>query len=110
MNNLDNLLNAVFGKKSNRVEPDDSFVTYLGNKLKYEFEKQYFKGSDPKPYRKWAFWIPLPAIALAIFMIVFLFNRNQTTVTVSSQVQEAENEIAMMETEMAELEQLLNEA
>lgn len=110
MNNLDNFLNAVFGKKKNSVEPDDSFVTYLGNKLKYEFEKNYAKGSDPKPYRRWSLWIPIPAVTLALILAVFLFGKTQPPVTVSSQISETEKELAQIESETKELEQLLTEA
>lgn len=110
MNNLDKYLDSLFTKKADRTDPSDSFVTYLGNKLKYEFEKNYAKGPDPKPYNRWAFWIPIPAIALALILAVFLFGKTQSPATVSSQISETEKELAQIESETKELEQLLTEA
>ncbi len=110
MNNLDNLLNAVFGNKKNSVEPDDSFVTYLGNKLKYEFEKKYARRPNPIPHRKWLAWFALPSLTMALILIIFLLGQNRATATISSQISETEKELAVIESETKQLEQLISEA
>lgn len=48
IDNLDDYLNSLFGKKTAEGVPSESFMTYLGNKLDFEFSRQVLGPSGKK--------------------------------------------------------------
>lgn len=71
IDNFDSYLNNLFNKKRASNVPDDSFVTYLGNKLKYEFEVMHKKKRETPAFSPPRFLLrPLWAVVLTTILLV----------------------------------------
>lgn len=67
---VDKYLNNLFNKREAGVVPDDSFVTYLGNKLKFEFSRKYSKA--PTPFFSWRLALATFAVLIVLVGVVYL--------------------------------------
>lgn len=106
IDNLDKYLENLFSKKRASNVPDPSFVTYLGNKLKYEFSQKY---SQKKKVRVFPSFLPTFTWRLAfasafIMLVVFIGTRYLSNTNTNNQLAGLDASITSMERELAFLD------
>jgi len=106
IDNLDNYLENLSRKKRVSNVPDDSFVTYLGNKLKYEFSQKY---SQKKKMHVYSSLLPtftwrLAFASVVIILVVFMGTRYLSQTKTANQLASLDASITSMEKELAFLD------
>lgn len=113
VNNLDKYLNSLFGKKEHKkIAPEDSFVTYLGNRLKFEFAQKYKREEKTSafspllPIFSWRL-APVGILALVIIFagtVYFSKSRNNNQlVAIDKSISNIESELAYLDQETQEI-------